>query len=119
MKKVKDLGQIPDGAILVTADVVGTLRPKLHLLALVFSWMKLKRSFLKVKSYILFYGFVILTTYFLYGLMEHRNWILLEPNKFHRNLSFTYETSKERVTFLELNVSLGNSPISADLYVIC
>ena len=129
LKKVKDLGQIPDGAILVTADVVGLypslqrqvqrLRPKLHLLTLVFSWMKLKWSFLKVKSYILFYGFVILTTYFLYGLMEHRNWILLELNKFHRNLSFTYETSKERVNFLDLNVSLGNSAISADLYVIC
>ena len=51
--------------------------------------------------------------------MEHRNWILLELNKFHRNLSFTYETSKERVNFLDLNESLGNSAISADLYVIC
>ena len=34
---------------------------------LAFSWMKI---------YKLFYGFVILTMYFSYGLMEHRNWIL-------------------------------------------
>ena len=38
-------------------------------------------------------------------------------NKFHRNLNFTYETSKERVNFLDLNVSLRNGKISTDLYV--
>ena len=42
---------------------------------------------------------------------------LNEPNKFHPNLSFTYETSKERVNFLDLNVSLRNGAISTDLYV--
>ena len=42
---------------------------------------------------------------------------LNELNKFHRNLGFAYETSNKSVNFLDLNVSLGNSAISADLYV--
>ena len=41
---------------------------------------------------------------------------LNELNKFHPNLSCTYETSKERVNFLNLNVSLKNGAISTDLY---
>ena len=43
--------------------------------------------------------------------------VLNELNKFHPNLSFTYETSKERVNFLALKVSLRNGSISTDLYV--
>ena len=43
--------------------------------------------------------------------------MLNELNKFHPNLSFTYETSKEMVNFLDLNVSLRNGAISTDLYV--
>ena len=42
---------------------------------------------------------------------------LIELNKFHPNLSFTYETSKERVKFLDLNLSLRNGVISTDLYI--
>ena len=42
---------------------------------------------------------------------------LNELSKFHPNLSFTYETLKETVNFLDLNVSLWNGAISADLYV--
>ena len=42
---------------------------------------------------------------------------LNELNKFHPNLSFTYETSKERVNFLDLNVSIRNVAISTDLYI--
>ena len=34
----------------------------------------------------------------------------------HPNLSCTYETSKERANFLNLNVSLKNGAISTDLY---
>ena len=37
-------------------------------------------------------------------------------NKFHPNLSFTYETSKKKVNFLDLNVRLRNGTISTDLY---
>ena len=37
---------------------------------------EVETEFLKVKGNNLFYGFATLTTYFLYGLMEHRNWIL-------------------------------------------
>ena len=40
-----------------------------------------------------------------------------ELNKFDPNLSFTYETSKEMVNFLDLNVSLRNGAVSTDLYV--
>ena len=42
---------------------------------------------------------------------------LNEFNKFHPNLSFTYETLKETVNFLDLNVNLRNGAISTDLYV--
>ena len=42
---------------------------------------------------------------------------LNELNKFHLNLSFTYETSEERVNFLDLNVSRRNGGISTDLYI--
>ena len=48
---------------------------------------------------------------------QELNSFLNQLNKFHRNLNFTYETSKERVSFLDLNVSLGNGKISTDLYV--
>ena len=85
---------------------------------LVFSWMKKKRRFLKVKSCNPFYGFGTLTRNFLYRLLEHRNWILsLMSLKFHPNLSFTYETSKERVKFLYLTLSIRNGAISTDLYI--
>ena len=40
-----------------------------------------------------------------------------ELNKFHPNLGFTYETSMERINFLDLNVSLRNGGISTDVYV--
>ena len=42
---------------------------------------------------------------------------LNELNKFHPNLSFTYDTSKERVNFLDLNISIRNGAISTDLYI--
>ena len=42
---------------------------------------------------------------------------LNELKKFHPNLSFTYETSEERVNFLDLNVSIRNGAISTDLYI--
>ena len=42
---------------------------------------------------------------------------LNELNNFHPNLSFTYETSKEIVNFLHLNVSLRSDAIITNLYV--
>ena len=42
---------------------------------------------------------------------------LNELKKLHPNLSFTYETSKKKINFLDLNVSLKNGAISTDLYV--
>ena len=42
---------------------------------------------------------------------------LNELNRFHPNLRFTYGKSKERVYFLDLNLSLRNGAISTDLYV--
>ena len=37
-------------------------------------------------------------------------------NKFLPNLKFTYESSRKKVAFLDLNVSLGNGCITIDLY---
>ena len=48
---------------------------------------------------------------------QELNFFLNELNKFHPNLRFTYETSKERVNFLDLNVSIWNGAISTDMYI--
>ena len=49
--------------------------------------------------------------------MEHRNWILFLMSLTNLNLSFTYETSKERVNLLDLNVTIKNGAVSTDLYI--
>ena len=38
-------------------------------------------------------------------------------NEFHTDIKFTYESSKESITFLDLKVSVKNSKIITDLYV--
>ena len=48
--------------------------------------------------------------------MEHRILSLMSLTNVHPSLSCTYETSKERANFLNLNVSLKNGAISTDLY---
>ena len=48
---------------------------------------------------------------------QELNFFLNELNKFHPNLRFTYEISKERVNFLDLNVSIWNGAISTDMYI--
>ena len=48
---------------------------------------------------------------------QELNFFLNELNKFHSNLRFTYETSKERVNFLDLHVSIWNGAISTDMYI--
>ena len=40
-----------------------------------------------------------------------------ELNNFHSNLKLTYETSSCTVNYLDLNVSLSNGAIHADLYI--
>ena len=65
---------------------------------------EVETEFLKSQELQPFYGFVILTTG-THGTQELDSF-LNELNKFHPNLSFTCETSKERVNFLHLNVSL-------------
>ena len=50
----------------------------------------------------LFYGFVVLTTYFLFGLMEHRNWILslmrlinfINSISFHKKIFLLYNDNE-------------------------
>ena len=134
MKKVKNLEQIPDGAIFVTTIVLDLCASILHkagleairrrlnkreaseiptiedivqmaefvlknnfiefngevkrqksgtaigttfapLYACIFM-DEVETEFLKSRELQIFYGFVTLTTYFLHGLTEHRNWIL-------------------------------------------
>ena len=48
---------------------------------------------------------------------EELDFFLNELNKSPLNISFTYETSKEMVNFLDLNVSIKNGAISTDLYI--
>ena len=42
---------------------------------------------------------------------------LIELNNFHPNLGFTYETSKNNVNSLDLNISLRYGVIPTDLYI--
>ena len=42
---------------------------------------------------------------------------LNDLNNFHPNLSLTYETSKNNINFLDLNVSLRDDAIHTDLYI--
>ena len=42
---------------------------------------------------------------------------LCSLNEFHTNIKFTYESSKENIAFLDLNVSVKNSKIFTDLHV--
>ena len=176
LKKVKHLGQIPDGAILVTADVVGlypsiphkagleALRRRLdkrevfeiptedivqmvefvlknnffefngevkrqksgtaigtkfaHPYACVFM-DEVETEFLKSQVLQPFLSLRYIDDIFFtwtHGTQELDSF-LNEFNKFHPNLSFTYETSKEKVNFLDLNVSMRNGTISTDLYI--
>ena len=42
---------------------------------------------------------------------------LCSLNEFHTNIKFTYESSKENIAFLDLNISVKNSKIFTDLHV--
>ena len=42
---------------------------------------------------------------------------LCSLNEFHTDIKFTYESSKESIAFLDLQVSVKNSKIITDLYV--
>ena len=41
---------------------------------------------------------------------------MTEFNNYHPNVKFTYETSKENITFLDLDVSLSGNKLTTDLY---
>ena len=176
MKKVKHLGKIPDGAILVAVDVVGlypsiphkagleTLRRKLNeretseiptedivqmaefVLANNFFEVngkvkrqksgaavgtkfappytcifmdKVETEFLKSQELQSFLWLRYIDNIFFIWIRgtQELDSFLNELNKFHPNLTFTYETSKENVNFSDLNVSLWNGAISTYLYV--
>ena len=55
---------------------------------------------------------------FLFGRMEKQNFkkFMEGLNNFLPNLQFTYESSKKRVAFLDLNVSLENGSVTTDLH---
>ena len=48
---------------------------------------------------------------------EQLNLFLKDLNKFYPNLKFTYETSQNRVDFLDLNVGLKGGAIFTDLHI--
>ena len=176
LKKVKHLGPIPDGAILVTADVVGlypSIPHKAGLEALRRRLNKRETFEIPTEDIVQMAEFVLKNNFFEFNREVKRQksgtaigtkfappyacifmdeveteflksqelqpflWLryiddiffiwthgtqeldsfLNELNKFHPNLSFTYETSEERVNFLDLNVSIRNGAISTDLYI--
>ena len=41
---------------------------------------------------------------------------MTEFNNYHPNIKFTYETKKENITFLDLNISLSSNKLTTDLH---
>ena len=41
---------------------------------------------------------------------------MTEFNNYHPNIKFTYESTKENITFLDLNVSLSGNKLTTDLH---
>ena len=176
MKKVKHLGPIPNGAILVTADAVGlypSIPHKAVLEALRRRLNKRETFEIPTEDIVQMAEFVLKNNFFEFNQEVKRQmsgtaigtksappyacifmdeveteflksqelqpflWLcyiddiffiwthgtqeldsfLNELNKFHPNLTFTYETLEERVNFLDLNVSIRNGAISTDLYI--
>ena len=172
MEKVKHLGQIPDGAILVTADAVGlypSIPHKTGLKTLRRRLNERETSEIPAEDIVQIAEFVLKNNFCEFNGEDKRQksgtpvgtkfepphafifmdeveteflksqelqpflWLryiddifftwthgtqeLDSDFKFHPNLSFIYETSKERANFLDLKVSLRNGAIGTDLYV--
>ena len=57
--------------------------------------------------------------YFLYldSWWENTTNVLEKLNKFHPNIKFTHESSKEHISFLDLNFKLSEGQLKTDLYI--
>ena len=58
-----------------------------------------------------------LMIYFLFGNMVKRKELINEINSFHPTIKFTADWSKEKVNFLDVEVTLNNGVLSTDLFV--
>ena len=57
-------------------------------------------------------------TFFIWTHGEYElQWFLQELNKTHPNLKFTHGSSKEKISFFDLSVSLCNGNLYADLHI--
>ena len=170
LKKIKGFDKIPEGAILITADVVGLCRNIPHDLGLQSSRKRLNETGIckvPTEEIISMAQFVLKNNYFEFNKKickqisgtangtkfappyacifinemetsflktqqlqpfiwlryiddiffiwthdeEQLNLFLKDLNEFHPNFKFTYETSQNRVNFLDLNVSLKGGAI--------
>ena len=109
ISKIKDLNNIPQGALLVTADVVELYPSIPHDLGLTSSREVLEKRKLKPVStddLVRMAKFLLQNNYFEFCLIL-----------FHPNLKFTHEFSEKSVTCLDLNVNLYNGSITTDLHI--
>ena len=112
--KMKRIGKVPDSSFLVTADVVGlypNIPHKEGILALKRKLEELTSSKIPTNDLVKLAEFVIWT----HGEAEHKKF-MEELHNFLPNLEFTYKSSKKRVAFLDLNVSLENGSVTTDLH---
>ena len=58
-----------------------------------------------------------LMIYFLFGNMVKRKELINEINSFHPTIKFTADWSKEKVSFLDVDVTLNNGVLSTELFV--
>ena len=89
----------------------------LSLHTLIFLWINLRLTSLKLKHYKLYCGLGI-SMFSFYGLMEKKilNGFQTTINYDH-NIKCTHEYSKNKILFLHLKVGIKNCYITTDLYV--
>ena len=174
MRRIKELGQLPEGTILCTIDVVGLYPNIPHDEGLAFlkdfldsrvdkqvttdtlielAELVLKNNIFEFsdKTYKQIRGMTIgtkfappycstfygsfrgkglskvkrnrmfgggkLMIYFLFGNMVKRKELINEINSFHPTIKFTADWSKEKVSFLDVDVTLNNGVLSTELFV--
>ena len=89
-------------------------------------WIKLRNNFQSIRNANLLPGFNISTMLSLFGLFvffslyygEEKFKIFLENhNRFHPNIKFTHESSKESIPFIDVYFNLSRGKLKIDLHI--
>ena len=98
-------------------QISGTAIGNLVLCMLVFLWTTLRTEFLKTQDIKPWFRRDLLMAFFIWTESEESLEKFLEDlNKFHPNLKFTYEKSKEKINFLDVVIKIKKDRAITDLY---